>query len=73
MIATQPASSAPARWRKSSFSTAGNDCVEVGQTRSGCAVRDSKDPGAGHLAFSAATWAAFLADVKRRHPGRRPD
>ena len=59
-----------ARWRKSSYSGSGNNCVEVAQTMTGCAVRDSKNPDGGHLIFGADAWAAFVADVKR---GRRGD
>jgi hypothetical protein len=53
-----------ARWRKSSYSGGGNQCVEVAAVDGACAVRDSKNPAAGHLAFSAAAWEAFLAAVK---------
>jgi hypothetical protein len=34
-------------WRKSSFSSQGGDCVEVGRGLG--AVRDSKNPAAGQL------------------------
>jgi hypothetical protein len=54
-----------ARWRKSSYSGSGNNCVEVAQTVAACAVRDSKNPDGGHLIFGAAAWAAFLTDIKR--------
>ena len=55
----------PTRWRKSSYSGGGNDCVEVAQTGGTSAVRDSKNPDGGHLTFGAQAWEAFLADVKR--------
>ena len=48
------ASQAPdarARWRKSSYSGSGNNCVEVAQAGGTSAVRDSKDPDGGHLVF----------------------
>ena len=48
-------------WRKSSYSATANQCVEVGH---GVGVRDSKAP-ATHLPVSAASWAAFLSEVKR--------
>ncbi len=54
-----------ARWRKSSHSTAGNDCVEVTQGGDTYAVRDSKNPSSGHLAFGGNDWGTFLAAVKR--------
>jgi len=52
------------RWRKSSYSNAGNACVEVGQAQAAYAVRDSKNPGAGHLTFGPDAWTAFVGDVK---------
>jgi Domain of unknown function (DUF397) len=33
------------RWRKSSFSSSGGDCVEVAFAEEAGAVRDSKNPG----------------------------
>ena len=51
-------------WRKSSRSGAGNDCVELVVGRSGAAVRDSKNPEAGHLAIAAAGWQGFIGVVK---------
>jgi hypothetical protein len=55
-----------ATWKKSSYSNGQANCVEV------CtglpemiAVRDSKNPGGGHLTVSAAGWRAFLNGVKR--------
>jgi hypothetical protein len=56
---------AGARWQKSSYSGGGNQCVEVAAVDGACVVRDSKNPGDGHLIFSAGTWSAFLAAVKR--------
>lgn len=53
-----------AKWRKSSRSGAGNDCVELVVARIGAAVRDSKRPDAGHLAFEATEWHAFLGVVR---------
>lgn len=47
-------------WRKSSYSQAGSDCVEVGR---GVGIRDSKAPTT-HLPVSAKAWSAFLTDVK---------
>lgn len=53
-----------ARWRKSSRSGAGNDCVELVVARIGAAVRDSKNPAAGHVSFEATGWNAFMGVVK---------
>ncbi|TCP56831.1 uncharacterized protein DUF397 [Tamaricihabitans halophyticus] len=47
-------------WRKSSYSDAGNNCVEVAHTERLVAVRDSKNPHGPVLAFDAAAWRAFL-------------
>ncbi|GAA1994495.1 DUF397 domain-containing protein [Nocardiopsis rhodophaea] len=52
-------------FRKSSYSQGGReDCVEVADLTGGAALRDSKHPHLGHLAFSASEWRAFLTDVK---------
>jgi hypothetical protein len=56
---------APARWRKSSYSGGGNNCVEVAQAGGISAVRDSKNPDGGHLTFGAEAWEAFITDIKR--------
>jgi hypothetical protein len=65
MTRLDPAELARTQWRKSSHSGGGNQCVEVAEVDGAYAVRDSKNPGAGHLAFSASTWMAFLEAVKR--------
>ncbi|TDQ54780.1 DUF397 domain-containing protein [Actinorugispora endophytica] len=52
-------------WHKSSYSQGDSEnCVEVASYSLCTAVRDSKHPGAGHLAFSASEWAAFVAGLK---------
>jgi len=60
-----PAALARATWRKSSYSGGGNQCVEVADLGATIAVRDSKNPSAGHLAFGTGDWQAFLEDAKR--------
>ena len=49
-------------WRKSSRSGGGNEgnCVEVAFTSPVVAVRDSKKPDAGVLAFPASAWQRFV-------------
>jgi hypothetical protein len=54
-----------AAWRKSSYSGANGDCVEVAGNVTGfVGVRDSKDRGGPALIFPADAWDAFLAGVK---------
>jgi uncharacterized protein DUF397 len=63
---------AEVRWRKSSRSSGTEpNCIEVADLPGGRLVRDSKRRGAGPiLGFDEATWAAFLAGVKRGEFGR---
>lgn len=54
-----------AQWRKARRSQGGgNACVEVAPVKGVIAVRDSKDPDGGHLAFGKQEWSAFFAQVK---------
>ena len=56
-------------WRTSSYSGSGDNCVEVAPAGSGVLLRDTKDHGSGPvIAFSAAQWAAFLAEVATDTP-----
>ncbi len=52
-------------WRKSTYSGATNNCIEVAD---GCVgvipVRDSKDPSGPALVFGADAFADFVAAVK---------
>lgn len=53
-------------WRKSSRSgTQQGDCVELADFEGRVGVRDSKNPGAGHIALSVESFADLLARVKR--------
>jgi hypothetical protein len=50
-----------ASWRRSSHSTAANNCVETALLAPGrLAVRDSKDPSGPALLFSADAWTDFV-------------
>ena len=55
-----------ANWRKSTLSSAGDNCVEVAFAADGRAgVRDSKQLGLGPiLVFTRTEWVAFLGGVR---------
>ncbi|MEW2354532.1 DUF397 domain-containing protein [Spirillospora sp. NPDC029432] len=54
-----------ARWRKSSYSGSGNQCVEVAALAGGRrAVRDSKDPSGPALRFTPDQWRALLEGIR---------
>lgn len=56
----------PVRWIKSSYSTNGGNCVEIGEGVAGVVpVRDSKDPNSPALVFAPATWASFVGATQR--------
>ena len=58
------------RWRKSSFSGNGGDCVEVGQLGDGVVVvRDTKDRSRTAHRYDPAAWRAFVAAVRSGNPG----
>lgn len=51
-------------WRKSSAS-GNNGCVELARSPKGeILVRDSKNPSAGHLAYTPHEWRSFLAGLE---------
>ncbi|WBB99816.1 DUF397 domain-containing protein [Solwaraspora sp. WMMA2080] len=53
-----------ARWRKSTRSGAGGNCVEVATNLPGViAVRDSKDATGPVLTFAPAQWATFTTHL----------
>ncbi|MEY9211368.1 DUF397 domain-containing protein [Thermobifida halotolerans] len=53
-------------FRKSSHSGQDQNCLEVAPLPTpGAALRDSKHPSLGHLAFPSAAWGAFLAAARR--------
>ncbi|MET8156143.1 DUF397 domain-containing protein [Sphaerisporangium sp. NPDC005289] len=52
-------------WRKSTYSGAENNCVEVAGLPHGAkAIRDSKDPARGSLRVTASQWTALLDMVE---------
>ncbi len=57
-------------WKKSSYSAANGNCVEVARLGAGrIAVRDSKNAASSALAFPAAVWQTFTTEMKSN---RRP-
>ncbi|EQD84177.1 uncharacterized protein DUF397 [Saccharopolyspora erythraea NRRL 2338] len=51
-------------WRKSSYSGAQADCVEVGSAPGFVGVRDTKDRDGGTLVFQRRKWASFVAAMR---------
>ena len=52
-------------WRKSTYSAASKDCVEVARLNDGDrAVHDSKDPDGPMLRFTSTEWSTFIAGVR---------
>lgn len=54
----------PARWRKSTHSPNEQNCVEVATLNGRIGIRDSKNPGAGHIACDPDAWERLLHDIK---------
>lgn len=54
----------PGNWRKSTRSQNTSHCVEVGRAGEGAAIRDTKNPAAGHLATTPGQWSAFVNAIK---------
>jgi hypothetical protein len=51
-------------WRKSTYSTSGQECVEVAHTERSVGLRDSKNPEGDRLAVSPRAWRAFLTALR---------
>jgi hypothetical protein len=51
-------------WRKSSYSSAQGNCVQVGSDRGRVLVRDTKNLASAVLRLSPAAWRAYLVQVK---------
>jgi hypothetical protein len=62
----RPINPSIAFWRKSSYSAANGDCVEVARLANGyIAVRDSKNIALPTLGFRPTRWQTFVGEVKR--------
>jgi hypothetical protein len=54
------------KWRKASYSSnGGGNCLEVGETRRGVLVRDTRERAGAVLRFSPGAWRQFVDRVKR--------
>ncbi len=51
-------------WRRSAR-CASATCIEIAKVADRFLIRDSKNPGAGTLEFTAEEWEAFAESVKR--------
>ncbi|WP_121712209.1 DUF397 domain-containing protein [Streptomyces sp. E5N91] len=61
-------------WRKSSYSGGGDGdtCVEIAESDTHIAIRDSKAPARATLSLRAASFAAFIEGIKRHSAVARP-
>lgn len=51
-------------WRRSTYSSTGNTCVELADLGEHVALRNSNQPDVGTLTIGADQMAAFIDDVK---------
>jgi hypothetical protein len=52
------------KWRKSSYSQNGGQCVETANGNGLVMVRDTTNRDGGALAFGSEAWARFLASIR---------
>ncbi|GLU49682.1 DUF397 domain-containing protein [Nocardiopsis ansamitocini] len=60
-------SSAGLTFRKSSYSSTNQDCVEVAGLLNGAAVRDTQNRPLGHIEFGDTEWCALLGAIRTGH------
>ena len=58
-----PTAQVSTAWRKSSYSTATGNCVEVAPAVDGVVIRHSKHPAAGTIHFPYHAWTVFVRDA----------
>ncbi|MFD5315975.1 DUF397 domain-containing protein [Streptomyces sp. NPDC127098] len=63
--APSPAELATANWFTSSFTNAGNECVEVAHLGPWTGVRDSKDPARATVIVPAGAFAHLVSHLAR--------
>ncbi|MGW4740554.1 DUF397 domain-containing protein [Nocardia xishanensis] len=51
-------------WRTSSYSGAGENCVEVAPGNGAVHLRHSKRPADGTITFDSAAWSRFVCEVR---------
>jgi hypothetical protein len=56
---------ARAPWRKSSWSSAANGCLEAAHLTGFVAIRDSRDPHGPVQLYSPRQWTRFIAGVRK--------
>ena len=59
-------------WRKSTYSRANGNCVEVGTGHALVVVRDSQDPDGPVIDVSPKAWTEFTKHVRQEVSGQRP-
>ncbi|MFE1078967.1 DUF397 domain-containing protein [Nocardiopsis alba] len=53
------------QWHKASYSSGGQNCVEVREHATGADVRDTQNRELGYLDFEAKEWGALLNTLKK--------
>lgn len=55
---------ADAHFRKSTYSTGNDDCVEGAVINTVVVIRDTKDRDSGHVPASSDAWASFTTAIR---------